>query len=95
MDEPDGRILWLMRDVFGDLEVLPEAPSWFAEAACLGTHLDFVEPGGKPAVRACLDLCEACPVREPCYRLAITEGHVHGIFGGTTEKQRQTARQAA
>ena len=88
--------VWLMRDYGGDLgSPIPDAPSWFAQAACLGSEVDFVEPGGKLAVKAALALCEACPVREPCYELAITEGHHHGIFGGTTERQRQTARQAA
>lgn len=94
MEQPDARFDWLMRDYGGDLEVLPEAPSWFAEAACYGSDIDFVEPGGKRAVQAALALCGRCPVRDECYRLAIDEGHVHGIFGGTTERQRQTARQA-
>lgn len=91
----DGLTPWLMSNVGGDLEVLPEAPSWFRRAACLGSDLDFVDPGGKLALQACLDLCEACPVRVECYNLAVTEGHVHGIWGGTTERQRQQARAAA
>ena len=91
----DDLTRWLMLDFGGDLEVLPEAPRWFRQAACLGSPLDFVEPGSSQAVQACLTLCERCPVRVECYDLAVAEGHMFGIFGGTTEKARAQARQAA
>ena len=88
----DGLTVWLMVDFGGTVEPLPEAPSWFRDAACFGSGIDYVEPGSKDAVRAALDLCGRCRVREPCYALAVAEGHVYGIFGGTTEKQRSRLR---
>ena len=88
-DEPLTR--WMMRDHGGTVEVLPEAPSWFAEAACYGSDIDYVEPGGKDAVRAALALCEGCPVRAACAEAGASEPY--GIWGGMTERERARARQ--
>lgn len=93
MVEPDGRIHWLMRDYGGTVEVLPQAPPWFRDAACYGSDLDYVEPGGKDQVAACLAACERCPVREPCYEAGAHEPF--GIWGGMTERQRARARRDA
>ena len=83
----------LMQDAYGDVQpTFPEPPRWYRHAACEGSPLDFVTPGSRDAVDACLEVCEGCPVREPCGAYAASEGFTHGIWGGLTETARQQAR---
>jgi WhiB family transcriptional regulator, redox-sensing transcriptional regulator len=93
---PDGRIPWLMQDVFGDLEAIPPAPRWQYRAACLGMDPElFVGEGKGWQPGPALEVCAGCLVRDECYRWAVAEGFGHGVFGGATEKTRRRARQTA
>ena len=40
-------------------------------------------------------ICAVCPVQTPCLRFALTTGQGYGIWGGTTEEERQTLRRWA
>ena len=84
---------WLMQDVFGDIpSPFPQPPSWYRQAACEGSDIDFIEPGSRAGVQAALALCGRCPVRVPCGAYAASEGLVWGVWGGMTEKARAQAR---
>jgi Transcription factor WhiB len=39
------------------------------------------------------ELCEGCPVKAPCLAYALTNP-AHGVWGGTTEKQRGEMRKS-
>jgi WhiB family transcriptional regulator, redox-sensing transcriptional regulator len=96
--EPDPRILWLMGAGPGDdLEVLPPAPDWQRDAACLGADpaMFFPERGerGEEARR----LCASCPVVDECLDLALeidaaAAGDPSGIFAGLSPNQRKQYR---
>ena len=90
-------MLWLMAPDAPDPEPVPPAPAWQYRAACLGEPVELFFPEGQgSSTSAALKVCADCPVRAECYEWAVAEGFVHGVFGGTTEKQRRRlARHAA
>ena len=49
----------------------------------------FPDTYDHPARAAALALCAQCPVITECADYAITRGVAHGIWGGTTGRQRQ------
>lgn len=62
--------------------------------ACRGrTDLDWHPDGHTPAelIRDAITLCRGCALRNPCLEYALTTGQ-HGIWGGTTDLQRQVLR---
>lgn len=78
--------------------------AWTAQAACLGTdpQLFFPEPthggaqGRRPShqIEQARHICLGCPVIADCLRHALE--HVEaGIWGGTTETQREELRRIA
>jgi WhiB family redox-sensing transcriptional regulator len=34
-------------------------------------------------------ICESCPVREPCLEYALAQHIDHGVWGGTSERERR------
>jgi WhiB family redox-sensing transcriptional regulator len=32
--------------------------------------------------------CQECPVKAPCLEYALSRGEVHGVWGGTSERER-------
>lgn len=71
-----------------------QTPDWFDQAACIGmeTSLFYPERGYIHEVRAAKAVCEGCPVRWRCLNHALTDVERYGIWGGTSEKQRQRMR---
>jgi WhiB family transcriptional regulator, redox-sensing transcriptional regulator len=67
---------------------------WRHRAACrdedpeLFFPLSDVGPGARQAAEA-KAVCARCPVREQCLRYALENGLDHGVFGGTTERERR------
>lgn len=67
--------------------------SWMAFASCKGAGELFYPHNTEVTKRdRALEICSACPVREQCLDHALAIGEHHGIWGGTTEKQRQRIR---
>lgn len=65
---------------------------WMSQAACKGEDPArfFPERGSDSlAIRA---VCDGCEVRGDCLEFALTHGERHGIWGGTSEKQRRKIR---
>jgi WhiB family transcriptional regulator, redox-sensing transcriptional regulator len=62
---------------------------WEERAACqpYDTNLFFPEKNESPARG--LRVCASCSVRVECLEYAIEAKEVYGIWGGTTEKERQ------
>ena len=84
-----------LMDLFG-------APSreWVTRAACRGVGPDLFcagdgnQPGGatNDSYTDARALCEVCPVRTECLDAGWREDH--GLWSGTTPKQRRRARRA-
>lgn len=72
-------------------------PAWHADAACRG-QTDVMFPVAEHGHRlaAALDLCDRCPVRNPCADQGRTERY--GVWGGPgsgSRRMRQRERSAA
>lgn len=74
---------------------IPGPPGdWMADAACIGINPDlfFPERGHPNNNQEAKAICARCPVRDDCLNYALTEHIVHGIWGGTSEKERRHLR---
>ncbi len=75
----------------------PASASWESQAACLTSDPDLFFPIGPagPAlqqIERAKAICARCPVRCECLQLALATHQVHGVWGGTSEKERQLLR---
>lgn len=64
--------------------------STFAECRGLDTRLFFPELGDD--TRAAKAVCAVCPVRAECLADALEQDDHHGIWGGTSERERRNIR---
>lgn len=68
-------------------------PEWTERALCSQTDPEayFPKKGANgnllKRVRA---ICDACPVKQDCLETALTNGIAHGVWGGTTGRQRRS-----
>ena len=72
-----------------DIESLPAASAWHAQAACRGRGTaSFFPPVVVPGAG------QACTVRTECYEYAMRaeEPRLVGIWAGTTDRQRMKLR---
>jgi WhiB family redox-sensing transcriptional regulator len=71
-------------------------PKWFDKANCAGVDPDlfFPERGDTATVKEAKAVCSGCVVRLRCLNYAIVNGETHGIWGGTSERQRRRLRVA-
>ena len=75
----------------------PGAEHWPDLAACRGADSDLFFPVSDRGlshgqIDRAIDVCRSCPVRRPCLVYALSLPVVHGIWGGTTEAQREWLR---
>ena len=69
-----------------------DRPDWHHQAACRGCDPDLFYPERGATVTAAKAICAACPVRGECLDYALEVGEHHGIWGGTSERQRKRIR---
>ena len=71
-----------------------EHPAWYADALCAQTDPEafYPEKGGSTANAK--RTCSACPVRAICRDTALARGEEHGIWGGTSTRERRAIRHA-
>ncbi len=69
---------------------------WRSNAACRGEDTDMFFPGRGEwqRVQAAKAICAGCPVRDECLEESLVNGDRHGIFGGTSERERRLIRGA-
>jgi WhiB family transcriptional regulator, redox-sensing transcriptional regulator len=67
--------------------------NWQDRALCAKFPADdwFPLPGDSQAVAEVVEVCSRCPVQVSCLAAALATGEEHGIWGGTTEADRQWA----
>jgi WhiB family transcriptional regulator, redox-sensing transcriptional regulator len=75
------------------LEHISTIPVWHDRAACRGfdAEIFFREHGRSTAAKA---VCARCTVRQECLEDALTNLELFGVWGGTTERERQRIRNA-
>lgn len=67
--------------------------AWMDRAACRGMPVNAFFPSSnesnsEPSIEA-ITTCRRCPVRQQCLDYAMVGGEKHGIWGGTTERERR------
>jgi len=67
----------------------PEDRAWQDYANCLGVDPDLFFPERGASTREAKEVCRGCVVREECLEYALANHIDHGIWGGTSERQRR------
>ena len=66
-------------------------PRWVLRANCAGTDPESFYPHRGQRAAAAIRVCRRCPVLAECLESAL-EQREEGVWGGTTERQRQRIR---
>jgi len=81
-----------MQTVDIDLEAHVKNPTWRVSAACRGIDASLFHPERGEDAMTPKTFCETCSVSEPCLAFALVNYEKHGIWGGTSEKERRVLR---
>lgn len=69
-------------------------PEWQQHARCVGYGVDYWFPTRGESTTIAKAVCAGCMVRAECLEFALTEEIRHGIWGGTSERERGRMRKA-
>ena len=67
-------------------------PPSMAQAACRGVDRALFFPERTAVSPKALALCSSCPVRQECLDRAMADPDMHGVWGGTSKRERQKMR---
>jgi WhiB family redox-sensing transcriptional regulator len=62
---------------------------WMAEGNCRDEPPSMFFPSDGVGVDVARQLCATCPVKEPCLEYALRNRIDHGVWGGTSERERR------
>ncbi len=65
------------------------ASDWVTQRNCADTDPNVFFPSDGAGVIAAQRICRECPVKEPCREYALANNITHGVWGGTSERQRR------
>lgn len=67
---------------------------WTEDAACreYDAELWFPTPGDRTTALYAKAICRACPVKDVCLAEAVADPSIAGVWGATTDKDRQKLR---
>lgn len=69
-----------------------EAHQWLEHAACRGMDTALFFPKRGELLDEARDACARCPVAAECLSAALADGEHHGVWGGTSERERRKIR---
>ncbi len=78
----DERLLRAFRDRDRD-------PGWRTRGLCQSVDPETFFPAPSESAEAAVALCRTCPVRGSCLAWALEAGDLHGVWGGTTARERR------
>lgn len=61
-------------------------------AACQGVDPDLFFPERGASVVEAKKVCDSCPIQKECLEYALAVNEKHGIWGGTSERERRRIR---
>lgn len=64
-------------------------PAWRTRGACREVDPETFFPAPSEPPDAAVALCRTCPVQGPCLAWALQVGDLHGVWGGTTVRERR------
>jgi WhiB family redox-sensing transcriptional regulator len=62
---------------------------WMAEGLCADKHPSFFFPSDGVGVEKARKVCNECPMQATCLEYALRNRIDHGVWGGTSERQRR------
>ena len=62
---------------------------WMAEGLCADKHPSTFFPSDGVGVEKARKICNECPMQQPCLEYALRNRIDHGVWGGTSERQRR------
>ncbi|WP_420625178.1 WhiB family transcriptional regulator [Candidatus Poriferisodalis sp.] len=65
------------------------ASDWVTRRSCADTDPNVFFPSDGAGVIAAQKVCAECPVKDPCREYALANNITHGVWGGTSERQRR------
>ncbi|MBI4101307.1 WhiB family transcriptional regulator [Candidatus Microgenomates bacterium] len=71
----------------------PDDESWKLEGACKDRPAAEFFPANGEGVAKAKTLCKVCAVRTECLEYALAHGIEHGVWGGTSARERRRLRQ--
>ena len=66
--------------------------AWKLRSACRGMETDIFYPEHGKSNATAKAVCESCTVQDQCLDAALARPERHGIWGGTTERERRDMR---
>ncbi len=82
IEELEGDNLLVSPQVDGDT-------SWMKAGRCAEMSPSTFFPSDGVGVESARKICAECPVREQCLEYALANRIDHGVWGGTSERQRR------
>ena len=65
------------------------ATEWMARGKCRETSPSTFFPSDGVGVDMARQICASCPVKAPCLEYALRNRIDHGVWGGTSERERR------
>ena len=62
---------------------------WMAQGNCQGEPPSMFFPSDGVGVEVARRVCATCPVKSPCLEYALRNRIDHGVWGGTSERERR------
>jgi WhiB family redox-sensing transcriptional regulator len=62
---------------------------WMARGNCRDQPPSTFFPSDGVGVEVARRICATCPVKSPCLEYALRNGVDHGVWGGTSERERR------
>jgi len=62
---------------------------WMAHGTCRDMDPGVFFPSDGIGVQAAQKVCSECPVKAPCLEYALANRVDHGVWGGTSERERR------
>lgn len=62
---------------------------WMARGLCAEQHPSIFFPSDGVGVEKARKICAECPMQQPCLEYALRNRIDHGVWGGTSERQRR------
>jgi WhiB family transcriptional regulator, redox-sensing transcriptional regulator len=78
----DERLLRAFREAGRD-------PAWRTRGACQTVDPETFFPAPSEPADTAIALCRSCPVQGACLAWALQAGDLHGVWGGTTARERR------
>ena len=67
----------------------PVDTTWMGRGKCRDMDPDTFFPSDGVGVEVARRICVDCPVKEPCLEYAMVNHIDHGVWGGTSERERR------